>query len=166
VERYLETRIFQPLGMSDTHTFFSADVDWAGRVSSTYQLGGDGWERYWDNSMQQEAPFFRASGGVHTTPIDYARFLSLWMARGQAADGQLLSEETVVEALQPGLEPSYGYHWEVLAPASSPGELPAFGHRGSDGTIAVAIPEEDLLVLYFTQSRGTPTREEFLTLLQ
>jgi CubicO group peptidase (beta-lactamase class C family) len=116
--------------------------------------------------MQQEAPFFRASGGVYTTPIDYARFLTFWMARGQAAEGRLLSEELVAEALQPGLEPGYGYHWEILAPASAPGGLPAFGHRGSDGTIAVAIPEEDLLALYFTQSRGTPTREEFLSPVQ
>lgn len=33
----------------------------------------------------------------------------------------------------------------------------AFGHGGSDGTWAAAWPEQDLMVLYFTQSRGNST---------
>ena len=31
------------------------------------------------------------------------------------------------------------------------------GYSGSDGTIAWAWPERDLMILYFTQSRGTRT---------
>ena len=34
------------------------------------------------------------------------------------------------------------------------GELELFGHSGSDGTYAWAWPERDLIILYFTQSRG------------
>jgi hypothetical protein len=34
------------------------------------------------------------------------------------------------------------------------GSLPVFGHGGSDGTVALAFPEHDLIALYFTQSRG------------
>ena len=36
-------------------------------------------------------------------------------------------------------------------------ELVVFGHTGSDGTHAWAFPEQNALVLYFTQSRGTTT---------
>jgi hypothetical protein len=32
--------------------------------------------------------------------------------------------------------------------------LPVFGHGGSDGTLALVFPEQDLIVCYFTQSRG------------
>jgi hypothetical protein len=41
------------------------------------------------------------------------------------------------------------------------GKRIAFGHGGSDGTHAYAWPEQDLLVLYFTQSRGNSTFLEF-----
>jgi hypothetical protein len=33
----------------------------------------------------------------------------------------------------------------------------AFGHSGSDATYAWAWPEQELMVLYFTQSRGSVT---------
>ena len=36
-------------------------------------------------------------------------------------------------------------------------EVLVFGHAGSDGTHAWAFPDQDALVLYFTQSRGTTT---------
>jgi CubicO group peptidase (beta-lactamase class C family) len=35
--------------------------------------------------------------------------------------------------------------------------LPLFGHGGSDGTRAFVDPAQDLMVLYFTQSRGGNT---------
>jgi hypothetical protein len=39
-------------------------------------------------------------------------------------------------------------------------KLAAFGHDGSDGTWAYAWPKHDLMVLYFTQSRGNRTGVE------
>jgi CubicO group peptidase (beta-lactamase class C family) len=41
--------------------------------------------------------------------------------------------------------------------ASGDGKPTVFGHSGSDGTWAWAWPELDLMVLYFTQSRGNRT---------
>ena len=43
-----------------------------------------------------------------------------------------------------------------------PGLEQGFGHDGVLGTEALAVPEQDLVVLYRTQSRDTNTREEFL----
>jgi hypothetical protein len=40
---------------------------------------------------------------------------------------------------------------------SSDGQLRVFGHSGSDGTWAWAFPERDMMVSYFTQSRGQVT---------
>ena len=44
------------------------------------------------------------------------------------------------------------------------GGLPAFGHGGSDGTLAVAFPELDATALIFTQSRGNGVLRRFLPL--
>ena len=40
---------------------------------------------------------------------------------------------------------------------SSSGQLQVFGHSGSDGTWAWAFPEHDMMIFYFTQSRGQVT---------
>jgi hypothetical protein len=54
-----------------------------------------------------------------------------------------------------GLTPHYGQlsvlHLPTLHPEASPVVV---GHSGSDGTIAWAWPARDLMILFFTQSRG------------
>jgi hypothetical protein len=54
------------------------------------------------------------------------------------------------------MKPQYGQMSMLYAPGESPtkAEVRAFGHGGSDGTGAWAFPAENLIVCYFTQSRG------------
>ena len=162
VERFLESRIFDPLGMSDTYTFFAPDVPWAPRMNSTYKRVRGTWRKYWDNTKKQETPFFRASGGIYTTVFDYARFLTAWMDYGKYNGGRILSQASVVEALKRSRLADYGYHWSIFDDSTSAGRLPVFGHGGSDGTLAIAYPRLDMLILFFTQSRGTSSINEFL----
>jgi CubicO group peptidase (beta-lactamase class C family) len=161
VELFLESRIFVPLGMADTHTFFEPNVDWAARMNSTYKRDWFGWKKYWDNTKKQEAPFFRASGGIYTTVFDYARFLSVWMDYGKYDGGRILSRSSVLEALKQTSAANYGYHWSIYDDSTPTGELGSFGHKGSDGTAAIAYPKLNMLILYFTQSRGTGTLNDF-----
>ncbi len=169
-ERFLESRIFEPLGLSETFTRFSPNVSWASRMNPTYRRIGELWVKYWNPRKQQEAPFFRGSGGIHTTVSDYARFLTAWMEGGTLDEVRLLEETTAIEALEADepitwrgeLPPEhYGQHWVLFAEPLSPGELPIFGHWGSDGTLAIALPEQNMLALYFTQSRENATITEF-----
>jgi len=166
VERFLESRIFDPLGMSDTHTFFAPDVPWAPRMNSTYRRVRGTWRKYWDNTKKQETPFFRASGGIYTTVFDYARFLTAWMDYGEYNGGRILSRASVVEALKRGRIADYGYHWSIFDDSRSSCGLPVFGHGGSDGTLAIAYPRLDMLILFFTQSRGTSNINEFLAVVK
>jgi hypothetical protein len=59
----------------------------------------------------------------------------------------------------PGLEVWYGQMWMLYIDRNAPaGAAPVvFGHNGSDGTAAWVWPDLDLMVLYFTQSRGGAT---------
>ena len=50
----------------------------------------------------------------------------------------------------PVVSPSTWISWST----PEVGFLPAFGHGGSDGTLAFAIPVWDVVALVFTQSRG------------
>lgn len=161
VEQFFETRIFEPLDLQDTHTHFTPDASWAERMNSTYWWNGTEWEKYWDNTMEQVYPFFQTAGGLYSTVFDYARFLTVWMDLGAYAGGRLLSDETALDALspRPGDEDgNYGYQWQVWGDPDDAGERAVFGHGGYNGTIAVAVPAYDALILYFTQSTETDTR--------
>jgi len=83
------------------------------------------------------------------------------MDGGTLAGVRILSPETVSEALRPGYTEGYGLHWGLFPGSPAGAELPAFGHGGSDGTVAIAYPHMDAMILFFTQSRGAwgPWRE-------
>lgn len=171
VERFIQRRILDPLGMADTHTRFTPDVPWAGRMNSTYRWSREscGFERYWEPSMDQRFKYFRASGGVYSTPADYARFVTMWMNGGRVGHVRLLSTETVEAALRPvarrGNEQEYAMHWTIQNSETANGMPLLFGHGGSDGTLALAFPAIDAVVLYFTQSRYHDERTRFRSYL-
>lgn len=120
--------------------------------------------KYWDNARPQVVPYFRGSGGIYSTTADYARFLAMWMDHGTVGSEHFLKPEACEQALIPSKlskqgDWGYGYQWEIIK------ESPLiFGHGGSDGTMAIAVPEDDLIFLYFTQSRGNKTRGKMRSL--
>lgn len=159
-EDFLEENIFQPLGLHDTYCMAPEIDSLRRRFASTYQWQQDRFGKYWDNEQQQELPFFRGSGGIYTTPVDYARFLYAW---SNPQEG-FLSEETKEKALiSTEFNAQYALHWEVFHRSDSLGT--AFGHGGSDGTVGISFPRRDMIVCFFTQTRGTVAVSLFEKLL-
>ncbi|MEJ2258052.1 MAG: serine hydrolase [Woeseiaceae bacterium] len=163
VEHFIEERILSPLGMDDTYTAYVPGADWSGRVNSTYVLrqGSCEFDRYWDPSMEQDENYFQASGGLYSTVSDYAKFLAAWMKPGESGILSLspgLARQAVTPENVRGDGRGYGMHWDIYAVGDQDGLPAAFGHGGSDGTIALAIPGMDAMVLFFTQSRGSEPR--------
>jgi CubicO group peptidase (beta-lactamase class C family) len=165
VEQFLERQIIQPLGLSDTHTSFAPEVSWAERVPSLYRRWGDGpWERFWNPLRPHEVNWFSPAGDLYATTFDYAEFLTGFLA------GQLLPDSTVASAVADpvsGARPApvprwYGMHWEIYAPSGGVGGLPAFGHRGATGTVGLAIPDANAIVVYLTNSQETEVVEEVI----
>ena len=72
-----------------------------------------------------------------------------------------MSEASVAEALTETPGAAYGLSWR-LREYEGFENLFNFGHDGGFGTVALAVPDQDLIVLYLTQSRGTDTRYDFL----
>ena len=171
LQQFVQERILDPLGMADTVTLVEADDPRTDRIASLY-FGAQGeWSRIWSPEEEPLYPFAMGSQSLYSTPLDYARFLALWMDEGHMSDEQLLSPEAARLALTPvsdgklpgafpGLRLDYGQAWIIYVPEDTPegkGEMALFGHSGSDGTWAWAWPDQDLMVLYFTQSRGQGT---------
>ncbi|NNK48578.1 MAG: beta-lactamase family protein [Gemmatimonadetes bacterium] len=171
VDRFIRRRILSPLGMSDTHTAFSPSVGWADRVPSSYRSwSGTSWERWWNPNRPHESRWFSPAGDLFGSAFDWARFLQAWVDLGEYGDGRLLEAAAVLEALAdpvaadtlPARSRWYGMHWEVYSRPESPGGLPAFGHRGATGTLGMAIPGRDAVVVFLTNSNETEVVEEVI----
>jgi CubicO group peptidase (beta-lactamase class C family) len=182
IDRFVAERILRPLGMADSFYLSKADDPRKTRVASLY-IGSPGkWTRFWKPDGRPLYPFAWGSQTLYSTTADYARFLTLWMVGGK----RLLSDEATARILTPvspmkalgtdkpypcgffGLKPHYGQMSMLYAPGDSPTrtEVRAFGHGGSDGTGAWAFPAEDLIVCYFTQSRGQASTIRLETTIQ
>jgi hypothetical protein len=165
--------VLEPLGMNASFYYHPGTLNDARReLIPVLYVGGEGeWVRVWS----PEAPlytFAMGSQGVYCTAVDYARFLAMWMDGGQMGGRRLLSPEAVDRTLTPvvkmsslgsdmpyptgfyELEAYYG-QMAILFSGGAGEEPEVIGHSGSDGTYAWAWPERDLMILYFTQSRGS-----------
>lgn len=164
LEDFIQIRVLSPLAMTDTFCNLARDDPRRKRVSCTYANTIFGLMKYWDNSQPQVLKYFRACAGMYSTPIDYAKFLLMWMDKGKFDSKQLLSPDSVRKALECEAlsikenvkgktfgKRCYGMMWQLVLDKRN--ETVAFGHSGSDGTIARAYPEKDTMVFYFTQSK-------------
>jgi CubicO group peptidase (beta-lactamase class C family) len=174
LEEFLDDRIYTPLGMNDSYHHEVAEkldgkLDRMGGVYYTRE-GGE-WVPGWEPGNSPQVPFVRASGGMISTAMDYVRFCQMYLNGGIYDGARIISEETVETMTSPfylaggGAEPNrgvrvgYGYGWGV-----SPDGV--FSHTGSDGTGAWVDPEENLIVLAFTQTpRGQNPRQKFLEMV-
>lgn len=158
--QFISSRILEPLGLDDTHPYFDTGAPWSEAVNPRYRLANGTWEIYWRPEMGPRAPFYYGAGGMYSTAQDYARFLDAWMewlGQGEHRYPRLMSRETARSAVETGNNHlGYGLHWFVygLDPL-------VFGHGGADGTRAYAVPSEDLILIFMSQSRGTQARSEW-----
>jgi CubicO group peptidase (beta-lactamase class C family) len=177
LEEFLQSRLLGPLGMEDTFGALDSDDPRWDRVASLYFGRPGSWMRIWRPKGASMYPFLWGSQGLYSTPADYARFLALWMDKGICGNRRILSEDAIARTLTPrsvclamgddrrqptnfaGLEVYYGQMAVLYTQlgAGNRSDPVVIGHGGSDGTIAWAWPDRDLMVLYFTQSRGNLT---------
>ncbi len=181
IDEFIAERILQPLEMTDSLYISKTDDPRKKRVASLY-IGAPGrWFRFWKPDHAPLYPFAWGSQTLYSTTQDYARFLTLFMDGGMVDGKRLLSLSAIDRILTPvspmkslgsdkpypsgffGLKPHYG-EMAILYASGEPARknVIALGHSGSDGTNAWAFPDHDLIVCYFTQSRGqaSPIRLE------
>jgi CubicO group peptidase (beta-lactamase class C family) len=156
LEDVLRTRIYEPLGMTDTLNH--EDATKLARMATVYsgQRGEDGkvaWTQRFTPGDPPDFPVIRASGGMISTAMDYAKFLQMYLNGGEYGGVRILSPASIAKAttshIGAGTDGGYGYGW-VVAPDGS------YSHTGSDGTYAWVDPKRELFGLVFTQSPGGP----------
>ncbi|MDC0144530.1 beta-lactamase family protein [Verrucomicrobia bacterium] len=164
-ETLIEQRLFEKLGMRDTITLLREGDLRVERVAGKHAGGRGRWNQFWRWNGKPYFSFPMFAQSFYSTPVDYARFLGMVMDGGIVNGQRLLSDAAIARMLMPvskttmptgfaGLESSYG---QLMHLYDKDGKVVVFGHSGSDGTYAWAWPAQDLMVLYFTQSRGSIT---------
>jgi methyl acetate hydrolase len=113
LDRFLDSRIFGPLGMAETS--YELPPEKADRLVALYrridgQLAGEA-------PPESYRPNLRGDGGLLSTSQDYARFVQLILRQGEVAGVRLLSVAGVAEMSRDQLE--------GLTVTTQPGAIPA-----------------------------------------
>lgn len=177
IDVFIHERILQPLGMTDSYYPGKNDDVRKQRIASLYIGKPGNWNRFWKAGGPPMYPFAWGSQTLYSTTVDYARFLAFWLDGGKVNGKALLTPDAMKRILTPssrmkalgsdtnyptgfvGMNAFYGQlailHGTGDSPATA--DIKVIGHSGSDGTNGLAFPEKNLIVCYFTQSRGQPT---------
>ena len=120
LDRFLEERIFAPLGMRDTGFWVErASCD---RVASLYKYEGGVLERVGKPDPERVSvrpSFLSGGGGLWSTADDYQRFCQMLLDEGASPDGRVLRAETVRMMREDLLEPQV--YVQVVAGYRIPG---------------------------------------------
>jgi len=169
LDAFLRTRIFEPLGMTDTG--FWVDASKKNRVTNMFTYGPD--KRIVTGPPQRdpsEKPaFLSGSGGLYSTTDDYFRFAQMVLNGGQAAGRRFLKASTVelmrtnvladgvgVDTFGPSL-PGIGFGLDfaiVMDPAvaKTPEGRNSFYWGGAFGTWFWLDPTNDVVVVGMMQN--------------
>jgi CubicO group peptidase (beta-lactamase class C family) len=166
---YLKTRILDPLGMVDTHFFLPENKK--DRLATVYSSTENGLQRAPDpGGMVGQGAYvdgprrcFSGGAGFLSTAEDYARFLQMTLNGGEFNGKRIISRKTVElmtvnhlgEVTFPWDEGTgFGLGFDVLEDLGLRGTMGTKGEYGWGGAYHSTYwvdPEEELVVVYFTQ---------------
>jgi len=167
-EKFLETRIFAPLGMKDTFTY-PPDAKF-GRMPTAYILKDGKPLKYTADPLGEGAMKFRQGaryplpeGGLYSTANDLFLLYQMMLNRGQYNGTRILSPSSVetmtrlhtgnLAAGGPGM--GYGLGWAVARDsAAAPLSEGAYGHGGRYGTYAFIDPKKDMIGIFLIHREG------------
>ena len=182
---FLRTRLFEPLGMSDTAFWVPSDK--TERFTSCYQPEGEGpglklQDDARESTYAKPPKLESGGGGLVSTAQDYLRFCRM-MLNGGTLDGvQILSPKTVAlfslnylpdgrevaEMSPPGMFSESGYAGVGfslgcgvnvnVAKTRLPGSLGEYFWGGAAATAFWIDPKEELTVVFMTQVIGSEAR--------
>ena len=168
LDRFLQTRIFAPLSMTDTHFYLPrAKRD---RLATVYSMTDDGLVRAPDAGgitgsqgayVQGPRTSFSGGAGLLSTATDYARFLQMLLNGGELDGHRILSRKSVelmtvshLGEIAFNAGQGFGLGVSVLEDVGArgtPGSAGEFGWGGAYHTTYWVDPQEELVVVHLTQ---------------
>lgn len=186
LDKFLEKRILDPLGMDDTHFYLPEEK--SDRLAVVYSSSENGIERTSDKgTMVSQGAYvkgprkcFSGGAGFLSTAMDYATFLQMLLNGGELNGKRIISPKTVelmtvshisdeMFTWDAGTGMGLGFRvLEDLGKRGVPGTVGEYGWGGAYHSTYWVDPKEELVVVYFTQlipARGVDDHAKLRTLI-
>jgi CubicO group peptidase (beta-lactamase class C family) len=170
-EDFLQKRIFEPLGMTDT-TFYPT-AEQLKRLAVTYDKKGATLiaapSKIIDLPKGSRYPI--PAGGLYSTGGDLAKLYEAMLGGGARGKVRILSAQSVATMtkvqtgeLSAGFTPGmgFGFGWAVVRKPTGVTEMlspGSYGHGGAFGTQAWLDPQKDLYMILLIQRIGLPNSD-------
>jgi CubicO group peptidase (beta-lactamase class C family) len=171
-DRFLQERLFEPLGMEDT--YFYLPTSKADRLVAIQTKKDGKWVPYPDTFYDTDYPvtgarsFFSGGAGLSSTALDYARFLQMYLNGGQLNGTQILSPSTIRTIMDNSFDNIWdansATHYGLAFQVTNQNAI-SIGGMGSEGTFSwggyfntqyFADPIEQVIGIIMKQTRGIP----------
>ena len=172
LDRFFRTRIFDPLGMRDI-TFWPTDAQLP-RVATVYGRSATGLTKQpTPNDTLSRNVYFRGSGGLYSTAVDYVPLGMMLAAGGELNGTRLLGRKTVemmtaahVPDTLPGRPAGegYGLSVRVVTNHAARGTMLSdgtYGWSGAQGTHFFVDPKEEIVGVLMVQTSNPEIQRDF-----
>jgi CubicO group peptidase (beta-lactamase class C family) len=164
IDQFVRERIFQPLGMTDTH--YNIPREKVDRVAAVYRPDRDGHITLLRKpEFHEPTTYFPGVAGLNGTAADYFRFAQMLLNGGEYNGQRLLGRMTVnlmfsnhIGSGKPVYIRGDGYGFGLGAGVlTDPGKAPdalsvgTWSWGGADGTLFYIDPQEDIVALLMVQ---------------
>ena len=167
-DKFLKTRIFDPLDMKDT--WFYLPKDKHGRLVNVQHKINGKWKNYPITFYDPDYPkkgagrFFSGGAGLSSTAKDYARFLQMYLNNGTFNGNRILSRTTVqsimgnqIGTIWKGRPKYYGLAFAIVNQKGQDtggiGSFGTFDWGGYFNTQYFADPKEQIIGILMKQTR-------------
>ena len=163
LDRFLQRRLFVPLGMRDA--YFDVPPQVLHRFGTDHIVAEDGTVTVQDSPRRDAefigVTFISGGGGLVTTVGDYMRFCLMLANGGATPDGQLLQEATIADMTAnqlPADSPmQFGLGFAIAREgANGPLSPGAYYWGGAAGTFFWVDPAQQLIGIFMPQRIGMP----------
>src|SRR5258706_2544958 len=168
-DEFLRQRVFKPLGMNDTYFYLPKEKQ--NRLVSLYETKENKllkaatrvFDKVDPNYPNTPGKYFSGGAGLSSTVEDYAKFLQLFLNKGEYNGVRLLGRKTVELMLTNQLKSpitnqvGLGFGLETVEnDYQSPFSIGSFSWGGAFNTHYWADPKEKLIGIIFTNIYNTP----------
>jgi CubicO group peptidase (beta-lactamase class C family) len=167
-DQFLKTRIFDPLGMSDTYFYLPKNKHnrlvalHGNKDGKAFKMESAAYDALDVNYPNLKGKYFSGGAGLSSTVEDYAKFLQVFLNKGEFNGHRLLGRKTVEMMLVdqlPELDNEFGLGFGLETSKNdyrSPSSIGTFSWGGAFSTSYWADPQEKVIGLLYTNVYNNP----------
>lgn len=165
---FLKTRIFDPLGMKDTYFYLPKNKQnrlvalHGNKDGKVFKMKSGAYDALDPDYPKLQGTYYSGGAGLSSTAEDYAKFLQLFLNKGEFNGIRLLGRKTIELMLTdqlPELDSEFGLGFGLETDKNdyrSPASKGSFSWGGAFSTQYWADPKENLIGVIYTNIYNNP----------